>query len=195
MFNPSGSLNASFANDTEDDNSLEAPPVLEQAVDDSTHSCPEQLRLQSLLGSLAQTTTAMDPDHGRLREVAYNNACRAQQEQSASAQAAEQSLAAVPLVDVYRRGLGYVLSQKGGVARIAMKLVFLPSYSTDTNSARWRTLSTPLSVRPTHDSALVSLVRWVELSHLFSHTASATLGSALMQLRLVATLCFSSWCT
>lgn len=144
MFNPSGSLNASFANDTEDDNSLEAPPVLEQAVDDSTHSCPEQLRLQSLLGSLAQTTTAMDPDHGRLREVAYNNACRAQQEQSASAQAAEQSLAAVPLVDVYRRGLGYVLSQKGGVARIAMKLVFLPSYSTDTNSARWRTLSTPL---------------------------------------------------
>lgn len=55
----------------------------------------------SLLGSLAQTTTAVDPDHARLREAAYSGAQQAHQAQSASMQARELSLREVPLVDVY----------------------------------------------------------------------------------------------
>lgn len=76
-----------------------SPPPAD--VDDSAFPCPDRLRLASLLGSLALTTTAVDPDHARLREAAYSGAQQAHQAQSASVQAREMSLREVPLVDVY----------------------------------------------------------------------------------------------
>jgi hypothetical protein len=80
------------------------PQVASVPAASSPFGCPAPLQLASLLASLALTTTASDPEHGALREAAFAAARDFHAQQAASALAAERSLAAVPLVDVYSLG-------------------------------------------------------------------------------------------
>ena len=194
---------ASFRDDANEDSTFDALTQAPEAEEDVAPSaCPERLRLLSLLGSLALTTTAMDPEHVALRETAFNAAHQRHQEQSASVQAREQSLREVPLVDVYARGLGCVRrgARRGRGEALYSALLHhapllqpLPAAGCSYDLSPMEDVIDPASVRPTADRVLVPQVRRFEGAqgrprrYPVSRLHSAPPSSA--QLRLLATLC------